>query len=1042
MTPDNPQISEINWKENSGKNDNLNNPDLSDFVVENYPDEVEKVEAKKQESKNQTIIETKDETISLQDEVLKNIEKMPNTKEVFDKLVQTILKQYIDKLNSHEWVNLNIEDIYYDVVSIFENLEDSIWFDNIFNWKIDIINNNFLLPKEKGIRLISLAIDTSLFPEQEKSNEVTNTDIENAFIILESGIATLIDISQNSTKEEIKQYIEEFKNLPEIKELLDNNNDLNLLFTDVLPNIANTLDKEEVSNNLKNFLENTKDNIVLLANHIKQENITDHKLLSEAKLNILNNIWSFSNTLINKENIQIFIDCSKKLEIIQSNPILKESFNLLNSEKLTPDDRFLLAKEIFNWVELFSRKNLEEKDVNEYLNNLIVIVSDFWEKIWWEETVNFINKIIWLNTNKSWESPEIEIKSSKELAKLLWDNKDKIGVVIEKYYTDEIKTIDDLIKFLIDSWTIKENVEKAKGKLIEKIRKIINVNLEEIIIDVREEYVKYEEENKIEKKDEECDDLEKIECRTDFISRLTVEIQGELKNTIKDKIKNKENNNLTKEELIDITKTVVVDFLNNNPKEFIDFLKDLWIKIEDSNQEKLILDFSKNILKNTKFLEIINKIISSIWDNLSDSKNIADDIIKLLEESWGDFLNNYLLNNTNDTIDFWVDFLYSRLLNNPENIKQFLLIIDKNTAANLKIDESNYHKLLDITKTHLNPEKLKSFLKSNYEKIISWWLSEKGVNDLWLELYDLIDNKSEFLTQIIQNCEIDTEENCETPEWLTEIDNIDTDKAIDLIYETLENSNSAQNLKLINTIFEKFWLENLKEINLLWQSLWENILLFFNAIDKEDFKDILAIHKSSILELVNNWDSTNKGQILTDIWVDILARIDTDLLQKELSDNQLEKSEKAWLFLTDELKQIINSESVEWVDISIKGMAKKLYELHTLQESGWTATEAQWENIKLYWEKLFDTIAKLLEKVGPDYLAILLEWWDTEESKPNPLLEKFIMNFLSNNLLFSITHGGTLTKWTPVEKSRYISKYFLDKDNRDDFWDTLRDFYK
>jgi hypothetical protein len=74
--------------------------------------------------------------------------------------------------------------------------------------------------------------------------------------------------------------------------------------------------------------------------------------------------------------------------------------------------------------------------------------------------------------------------------------------------------------------------------------------------------------------------------------------------------------------------------------------------------------------------------------------------------------------------------LYSRLLNNTENIRLFLQVIEENTNINLDISESNYPILLNIIKTHINQEKLKNFLKNNYDKIISGELNEKDINNL------------------------------------------------------------------------------------------------------------------------------------------------------------------------------------------------------------------------------------------------------------------------------------------------------------------------
>ncbi|MBT3726837.1 hypothetical protein HOG21_03935 [bacterium] len=86
------------------------------------------------------------------------------------------------------------------------------------------------------------------------------------------------------------QFVIEFKNIPEVKKVLEENNDLNLLITDILPSIANTLDKEDVLNTLNNFLSNTKNDLVLLINHVKPKKSENTEKIFDAKLNIINNI--------------------------------------------------------------------------------------------------------------------------------------------------------------------------------------------------------------------------------------------------------------------------------------------------------------------------------------------------------------------------------------------------------------------------------------------------------------------------------------------------------------------------------------------------------------------------------------------------------------------------------------------------------------------------------------------------------------------------------------------------------------------------------
>ena len=89
-----------------------------------------------------------------QTDIISSLENMSNTKEVFDALINEVLQKYLDKLQQEEGINLSIENIYDDISNILLWLESKIGDNNIYNWKINIIRNNFLKPKEKCLKII------------------------------------------------------------------------------------------------------------------------------------------------------------------------------------------------------------------------------------------------------------------------------------------------------------------------------------------------------------------------------------------------------------------------------------------------------------------------------------------------------------------------------------------------------------------------------------------------------------------------------------------------------------------------------------------------------------------------------------------------------------------------------------------------------------------------------------------------------------------------------------------------------------------------
>ncbi len=969
-------------------------------------------------------------------DIMSSLENMSNTKELFDNLVNGVLKNYLDKIKGNEGINLSVESIYDDVVNILDWLEWSIDKNNMYNWKIDIIKTNFLEPKQKALQLIQYLVDISLSPENNDSKEITNKNLENNFMILSSSIWTLIDIAKTSTQEDINTFVEEFKNIPEIKEFLDSNPDLSSLLLETLPNIANTLDKGHLLEQLQSFFNNSKESLLTVANDISWAKEYDKNELFNSRLVILNNIWDLTSNIVTEENVDIFIDSTEKMWIIQNNTFLKEAYILLQSPNLTNTDRFELTKKILDWVKLFTSETLKEDEVNSYLNSLAADISDLWMKIWWDKVTDFINKVIWGGEKK--EGQNIEIKDSSELAELLWDNKDKIYNIVKEYFKGNIETMDDVIKYLVDSWIIKENLELSSWKLIERIREIINIDIEKTIKSIREQYVS----DNWDKKEQTKETEKKDSSTKDFISNLTLEIQEELKSLVKEKITDKENNTLTKREIIDVTKTVVVDMLQSNPKKFIASLKELWIKIDWKKEEQVILDFSQNILNNEKFLSIIEDIVDNIWSDLSNSENIAEEIKTLIESEWWKFISDYLLEAKEKTIDLWVDFLYSSFLKNTENIRFFIWVIQENTWVNLDVTENNYPEMLNILKEHLNPEDLKQFLTENYSKLTSWDLWLDDFRDLGVDLYSKIKDKSIFLEKIIDKFDLNqnwsSEKKWLEAEKLLTEENIET--GIDMIYTTLEEAKEKDNISLINTLIEKFNMSFLEDINVLWQSFSENLLDFLSVIDKDELKQVLIKNKDNIWDIINNTE--DKQKLLLNLWLDIFSIMDTKSFQEKVKNNDLKSLESFWLFLTDEVQEYVweNKDKFIYLVENWKKLAHLAQNTKEFEQNDPILNE-----IQNYWEELFSFISSVLSKAEAWYIQNNLDMSNGEsgESKEaNPMIEKLIKSFRNENLGFILWKWiWAIFDWFSLDKAKIIEDYFKDPSNKDNFGDTIKAFF-
>ena len=175
-------------------------------------------------------VETKTQKPNLSEKLWLPMEKLKDAKNLWEFLnttLETLLKKYAQKLNSPEWIPLKSSEIYKELVVLLQEIDKNLPVGNIYKWNVKVIIDNFLTPKENGEKLIQSVIEKVLNPNEK---ELKKNDIDALKITLKWGIGTLIDIAKTQDDAKLKSYINEFKNIPKIKEYIDKIPELIWLF--------------------------------------------------------------------------------------------------------------------------------------------------------------------------------------------------------------------------------------------------------------------------------------------------------------------------------------------------------------------------------------------------------------------------------------------------------------------------------------------------------------------------------------------------------------------------------------------------------------------------------------------------------------------------------------------------------------------------------------------------------------------------------------------------------------------------------------------
>jgi len=476
-----------------------------------------------------------------------DIEKMENFNEVISVVAHQILQQYIWKLDSPEWVSLDPDKIYQDIVDIFEGIETNLDQDNIFLKNIQIIKENFFGSEEKWVQMIKFAIAKIISNENAKEN--VSEDLSDYYLFFRSSVATLIDMSQNSSKESFDNYLEEFQKVPQIKNMLESFPDLENIFINILPSIVNSLDKEEFLGLLDSFFETSNDDmkIIIDAELSEDKENIDKKAVIDSKLNIINGIGKILYYVVdsNKDNLDQIVDSISKLDLVKGNDIFKESLELLKDKNISNEDKYTLATKTLQLLDTITNssydKDTQNNMIDDYLTYMLQfvgekgwVISEKWSTlisniVWVEEVnkdkqlsdyildevkkdypkivrfveksssimwmmwdtisdsaMNLFDKVMWKNTdkNENEEKSVIQEVDYSEALDFATDNFGTILSVLKAYMASE--GFDSFTQFLLEDESIKNGLLLAWSETVNKIRSIIELDITQVINQARE----------------------------------------------------------------------------------------------------------------------------------------------------------------------------------------------------------------------------------------------------------------------------------------------------------------------------------------------------------------------------------------------------------------------------------------------------------------------------------------------------------------------------------------------------------------------------
>lgn len=570
---------------------------------------------------------------------MEKLKDAKNLSEFLDTTLETLIKKMLGKLNSPEWIPLKTWEIYKELVILLGEIDKNLPEGNIYKWNSHLIINNFLTPKENGEKLINSVIDKVLNPNEK---EAKSQDIDSLKIAMKWWLWTLIDVAKTSDDTKLKSYINEFKNIPKIKEYIDKVPEFDKIF-DLFISLLKTLDKNELNSQIDIFFSKNTDNLLKLSNKKPWEKVDD-----KVKLEIVNWAWRIVDNLITKDRVNIALDKISQFDFLRKNPLVSQIMDIINSSKLTQDDKYVLFKELSNLVLNTTSPNFKDKaeqsqTIRNSLNTIIELISKF-NKEWKldeQKVVKLVKELV-----NGWEETSLiekvkKLRNLKELSSFLNDNFDTIKTLV----WTSLKWWDGLdwaIKDFIRKYKLSDNIAKAWWNLIERLEKAFSLNTADMILSIRKTLL--EDNQNIDKSTQKQSETQK--AAQDIWAIVVDKISKKGFELIKEKLssQNEIKKQLTKEDIINTIFSWIWDiFKDPELKDRIfDNAKKLWAKID--NKEQFIQNLITNFLNNPEFKSIINNISTILLQRLANSKNISlelDNIKNDINKLVSDFTKNY-----------------------------------------------------------------------------------------------------------------------------------------------------------------------------------------------------------------------------------------------------------------------------------------------------------------------------------------------------------------------------------------------------------------
>lgn len=330
---------------------------------------------------------------------------------------------------------------------------------------------NFLTPEEKGAELVRMALEKGYSVAAEgKKIQAGPKEFDAGMSAMRSALGFTIDLAKRKP-EKIGEFSTELKKIPEAEALLARFPDIETVLVKILPEIAKNVDKQAFLTAFDEFAKEIRTPALSLLGGKE----LGEKERGDAAFKFAHESARLVAATLSKETVKTGVEGISELSVVKNNPLAAKLIGLVKRPELSDDDRFALVKKANEGVVLFTKNPPNEAELEKYANSAAELVSNLSKKLPQELVTDVMTSLF--RPQDGSKGKGIEIKSASELAKLLFDNKGKLLEALRRYAMGELSTMKDIIRFVVEKNVLEENIGMAKGELIERLKKVVEIDL-------------------------------------------------------------------------------------------------------------------------------------------------------------------------------------------------------------------------------------------------------------------------------------------------------------------------------------------------------------------------------------------------------------------------------------------------------------------------------------------------------------------------------------------------------------------------------------